>query len=127
MGVAFIATSVYCHGMTNHAALVPDVLIPRVAQRFKVLGDPTRLLILRLLVTHGELSVGQIVDGVGMSQANVSKHLRLLLDAGIVGRQAEGTSAFYRVIDPSVERVCAAVCERIESQVHEEARALRRR
>jgi len=113
--------------MTNHAALVPDVLIPRVAQRLKVLGDPTRLLILRLLVTHGELSVGQIVDGVGMSQANVSKHLRLLLDAGIVGRQAEGTSAFYRVIDPSVERVCAAVCERIESQVHEEARALRRR
>lgn len=110
-----------------HAAPIPDALIPRVAQRFKVLGDPTRLLILRLLVTHGELNVGQIVEALGMSQANVSKHLRQLLDAGLVSRQAEGTSAYYRVTDPSVERLCAMVCDRIETQVRDEAKALRRR
>jgi DNA-binding transcriptional ArsR family regulator len=112
---------------TRHAALVPDALIPRVAQRFKVLGDPTRLMILRVLTTHGELNVGQIVEALGSSQANVSKHLRLLLEAGLVSRQTAGTSAYYRVIDPSVERICALVCERIETQVEDEAKALRRR
>ena len=112
---------------SSHAALVPDALIPRVAQRFKVLGDPTRLMILRLLTTHGELNVGQIVEALGMSQANVSKHLRQLLDAGLLSRQAEGTSAYYRVVDPSVERICAMVCERIETQIQDEARTLRRR
>lgn len=111
----------------RHAALVPDALLPRVAQRFKVLGDTNRLLILRLLVDRGALSVGEIVEALGMSQANVSKHLRLMLDAGLLSRRAEGTSAFYAVVDPSVERVCALVCERIETQVQQDARSLRRR
>lgn len=110
----------------RHAALVPDALLPRVAQRFKVLGDANRLQILRLLVDRGAMSVGDIVDTLGMSQANVSKHLRLMLDAGLLSRRAEGTSAYYEVVDPSVERVCALVCERLESQIRQEARALRR-
>jgi DNA-binding transcriptional ArsR family regulator len=110
----------------RHAALVPDALLPLVAQRFKVLGDTNRLLILRLLVDRGPMNVGDIVAALGMSQANVSKHLRLMLDAGLVSRRAEGTSAYYGVVDPSVEQVCALVCDRIETQVEAQARALRR-
>ena len=55
-----------------HHELVPDALLDHVAQRFRVLGDSTRLSILRLLVDRGELSVGAIVDELVMSQANAS-------------------------------------------------------
>jgi DNA-binding transcriptional ArsR family regulator len=107
-----------------HSALVPDLLLDRVAQRFRVLGDASRLSILRLLLERGELTVGAIVDALDMSQANASKHLRQLLDAGILARRAEGTSAYYSVVDSSVEDLCAIVCARIESQVKAEAAAL---
>lgn len=109
---------------TQPHALIPDALLDRVAQRFRVLGDPSRLAILRLLTSRGEMTVGAIVDELGMSQANASKHLRQLLDAGVVARRAEGTSAHYSVVDQSVERLCAIVCERIESQVRREADSL---
>lgn len=107
-----------------HPTLVPDALLERVAQRFRVLGDGTRLSILRLLVARGELAVGAIVEELDMSQANASKHLRHLLDAGIVTRRAEGTSAYYSVVDGSVAQLCAIVCDRIEDQVQREAAAL---
>jgi DNA-binding transcriptional ArsR family regulator len=115
--------------MTNdsHAALVPDALLDRVAQRFRVLGDANRLAILRLLVERGEVTVGALVETLGMSQANVSKHLRALLDAGIVARRAAGTSAYYSVVDGSVEHLCAMVCDRIEQQVRADVEALPRR
>ena len=104
--------------------LISDALLDKVAQRFRVMGDATRLAILRLLSARGELSVGEVVDELGMSQANASKHLRLLLDAGIVSRRAEGTSGYYAVVDTSVERLCAIVCDRIEEQVETEHQAL---
>lgn len=112
--------------MATHHTLVPDALLDRVAQRFRVLGDASRLAILRLLVSRNELSVGEIVDALEMSQANVSKHLRLLLDAGVVSRRREGTSAFYAVVDGSVEQLCSLVCDRIEEQVQSEADSLGR-
>jgi len=101
-------------------------MLERVAQRFRVLGDATRLSILRLLVSRGELSVGQIVDDLGMSQANVSKHLRLLLDAGVLARRRDGTSAYYSVVDATIEQLCALVCDRIEEQAGLEAQAMQR-
>lgn len=97
-----------------------------MAQRFRVLGDASRLTILRLLVDRGELPVGTIVDEVGMSQANVSKHLRHLLDAGIVARRADGTSAYYSVVDGSVEQLCSIVCDRIETQFQADVAAFTR-
>ena len=108
----------------NDHLLISDALLERVAQRFRVMGDGSRLAILRLLSARGELSVGEVVDQLGMSQANASKHLRLLLDAGIVSRRAEGTSGYYAVVDVSVERLCAIVCDRIEEQVEREHQAL---
>jgi DNA-binding transcriptional ArsR family regulator len=104
--------------------LISDALLERVAQRFRVMGDASRLAILRLLTARGELSVGEVVDELGMSQANASKHLRLLLDAGIVSRRAEATSGYYAVVDSSIERLCAIVCDRIEEQVQLDHQAL---
>lgn len=97
-------------------------LLESVAERFRVLGDATRLSILQLLLEHGELKVGEMTALLSSSQANVSKHLRTLNAAGIVDRRAEGTAAYYRITDPSITQLCDIVCDRLRGQVAEEAR-----
>jgi ubiquinone/menaquinone biosynthesis C-methylase UbiE len=62
----------------------------------KAAGDPSRLRILAIL-DHHELTVGELVQILGQSQPRVSRHLRVLVDAGVLTRKAEGTSAFYRL------------------------------
>ncbi len=62
----------------------------------KAAGDPSRLRILAILDNH-ELTVGELVQVLGQSQPRVSRHLKILVDAGILTRKAEGTSAFYRL------------------------------
>ncbi|GMV85701.1 MAG: hypothetical protein AMXMBFR80_15560 [Dehalococcoidia bacterium] len=106
------------------AEMVPAHLLEHVAERFRILGDSTRLAILRTLLAEGELNVGQLVERLGMSQANISKHLRTLADAGLVARRAEGTAAYYRVADPSLTQLCDLVCDRLRQQAEEEARAI---
>jgi DNA-binding transcriptional ArsR family regulator len=101
---------------------LPPELLEHVAERFRVLGDATRLGIVRILLDDGEQNVGEIVDRLGTSQANVSKHLRVLHDAKIVTRRAEGTAAYYSVIDPSLMPLCAIVCDRLREQVADDAR-----
>lgn len=99
-------------------------LIEHVAERFRVLGDANRLRILQALVGRGEMNVGELVGLLEMSQANVSKHLRVLHEAGVVTRRAEGTAAYYAVSDPTVSRLCDLVCDRILEQKHQEAEIL---
>lgn len=101
---------------------LPPELLEHVAERFRVLGEATRLGIIRTLLDEGEMNVGQLVGELGASQANVSKHLRILHDARIVTRRAEGTAAYYSVTDPSLMPVCAIVCERLRDQVASDAR-----
>ena len=106
------------------ADLVPIALIEHVAERFRVLGDATRLSILNLLRHRGELNVGEICEALeGSTQANISKHLRTLSLAGIVTRRPEGTAAYYRITDPSIIKLCDAVCSRLKAQAREDARA----
>jgi DNA-binding transcriptional ArsR family regulator len=103
--------------------LVPEFLIEHVAERFRVLGDATRLSILRCLREQVELNVGEICEILeGQSQANISKHLRTLHDAGIVARRREGTAAYYRIADPSITKLCDVVCSRLMIQAKEDAR-----
>lgn len=99
-------------------------LLEAAADRFRVLGDPTRLEILNTLLEHEELNVGEIVEALGSSQANVSKHLRILFDAGIVARRQAGTAAYYSIIDPTITSLCDIVCERIRAQAQSDAEAL---
>lgn len=104
--------------------LVPEGMLEHVAQRFRVLGDSTRLSILRALMANGEMNVGELVDQLHMSQANVSKHLRILHEARVVARRREGTSAYYSVIDPSIVDLCDLVCERMRQDLRAQARLL---
>jgi DNA-binding transcriptional ArsR family regulator len=105
---------------------LPPHLLEHIAQRFRVLADPTRLRILQLLMDEGESNVGQLVERLALSQANVSKHLRHLLDAGMVIRRAEGTAAYYSVQDPTVVKLCDLVCDRLREQKLEDARTFAR-
>jgi ArsR family transcriptional regulator len=72
--------------------------IDRVATVVKAVGEPTRLRILSLL-SRGELTVSEIVQVLGQSQPRVSRHLKLLSEAGVVERLPEGAWVFYRLAD----------------------------
>lgn len=80
-----------------------------VAGRFKVLAEPVRLQILQYL-ENGESSVTAITQAVESTQPNVSKHLKLLQDEGLVARRQEGNTVYYRIADESVFELCELVC-----------------
>ena len=92
-----------------------DRALELIANRFRLLSDPTRLKILHNLGER-ELTVTQIVDQTGSSQGNISKHLGALLDAGVVSRRKEGLNAFYRVGDSSIFDLCEVVCSRLKDE-----------
>ena len=94
------------------AATIPDEFLDLMAEKFRMLADPTRLAILRTLM-GGVKNVTQVVEETGRNQANVSKHLKMLAEAGLVGRRKEGLQVFYKLDDPLVERLCRLVCETI--------------
>ena len=103
---------------------LPDQVLDRVADYFKVLSEPTRLRLLHLLHEQ-ELSVGDLVEATGTSQANVSKHLKVMLNAALVTRHPRGTSAYYAVADETVFQLCNSVCERIADRIESEAEQFR--
>lgn len=69
----------------------------------KAAGEPTRLRILALLADH-ELTVTELTQILGQSQPRVSRHLKLLVEAGLIRRFSEGTWAFYRAADEGLTR-----------------------
>ena len=94
-----------------------------VAARFKVLAEPTRLEILQLL-QGGELNVSEITEAVNSTQPNVSKHLRILQDAGLVSRRQEANAVFYAIADESVFALCEVVCGSLREKFAERMAAL---
>jgi DNA-binding transcriptional ArsR family regulator len=106
--------------MTNPARAIPHPvpaeLAELIAQRLRVIGDPMRIRLLDRL-REGEASVASLTDALGASQQNVSKHLQVLHQAGVVGRRKEGTSALYRIVDASVFELCELVCGGLQKQL----------
>lgn len=100
--------------MTRH--LSPE-LLDLIANRFKILAEPARLELLNAL-KGGELTVTELVDRTGMGQANVSKHLQLLLANGFVQRRKEGLFAYYELADKDVLKLCDIMCTRLETETH---------
>ena len=91
-------------------AVVPDSFLEDVARRFALLADPTRLKIVSVLHEGGESTVGEIAAAAGTSAANASQHLQRLAGGGIVGRRRDGQAVWYRIVDDTIERLCAIVC-----------------
>jgi ArsR family transcriptional regulator len=101
-----------------------EALCDLVAERFRALGEPTRIRILDAL-RQRERSVTDLVAATGASQANVSKHLALLLRLGFVSRRKEGNHTYYRVGDPDVFRLCELVCGGARARVQRQQKILR--
>jgi DNA-binding transcriptional ArsR family regulator len=102
---------------------LPEPVVDLVARRFRALGEPLRIRLNERLM-EGEASVQQLVVATGANQQNVSKHLGVLLHAGVVGRRKEGTFAYYRIVDDVVQSLCEQVCESLERQHAELGAAL---
>jgi DNA-binding transcriptional ArsR family regulator len=96
---------------------LPDDLVELIARRFRVLGEPMRIKLLDTLRAMGEASVNELTDALGASQQNVSKHLTVLADVGIIGRRKQGTHVYYRITDESVFALCDQVCGAVEQQL----------
>ncbi|MBK6725351.1 MAG: winged helix-turn-helix transcriptional regulator [Acidobacteria bacterium] len=94
-----------------------------IAGRFRLLAEPTRLRILHTLGDK-EMSVSKLVSATGANQANVSKHLGVLLEGGIVTRRKDGLTANYRVTDETIFDLCDLVCTRLKDQLEKRKRAL---
>lgn len=88
---------------------LPDEALAQVAAYFQALSEPTRLQILNLL-RQREHSVGDLAQRCGFSAANISRHLSLLTQHGLVQRTSRGNSAIYSIADPSVYALCDLVC-----------------
>lgn len=89
-----------------------DTALEEVARYFAALAVPMRLKILNAL-RDGERNVGDLAAITGCTQANVSKHLSVLAAAGLVAKSPRGTSAYYRIADARVYRLCDLVCGQI--------------
>lgn len=89
-----------------------------IAHRFRVIGDPTRIRLLDAL-RRREHSVGELALLLDTSQQNASKHLGVLMQAGMLSRRKEGTSTRYRISDETVFALCEQVCGALQSQLDE--------
>ncbi|HEY4896096.1 MAG TPA: metalloregulator ArsR/SmtB family transcription factor [Solirubrobacteraceae bacterium] len=97
---------------------IPLDLAEVIAARLRIIGDPTRIRILDLL-RDDELSVTQITEQLETSQQNASKHLGMLLQAGIVARRKDGNSSIYSIVDRGVYELCEQVCGGLQLQLTE--------
>ena len=107
--------------MINDSARASLETFESVANLFAVLADPTRLSILHLLEQQPAY-VLEIVEGLGLKQSNVSKHLSVMYDAGLVKRERNGNQIRYSIGDELVFKLCNLVCQKL----HREARSKER-
>ena len=94
---------------------LPEPLADAVASRFRVLGEPMRIRILDRL-RDGEATVSELAEALGTSQQNVSKHVGVLVTAGLVAREKDGNSVRCTIADPSVFDLCEQVCGGLRRQ-----------
>lgn len=104
------------------AEKMPPEFMAHAAELFHLMGDATRLAILQTLMS-GPKPVNTIVDLTGKGQANVSKHLGNLAQAGLVARTKQGTQVIYEIADPFVYKLCDLVCAAVRVRLTKEVKA----
>ena len=100
---------------------LPPEALQQVAAYFQTLSEPTRLQILNYL-REGERSVGELAKLCGYTAANVSRHLAMLAQHGMVERESRGTSVYYRIADEKIYALCDLVCGNIARRYEQTAR-----
>ncbi len=71
--------------------------MPGLLRTFSALSDSTRFLIVEQLMDVGELPAGELIEGKGMSGAAISRHLKVLREAGLVQQRVQGTQRMYSI------------------------------
>jgi DNA-binding transcriptional ArsR family regulator len=102
---------------------VSDEALELIASWFRVLSEPSRLRILRAL-EEGEKNITELVTTTQLTQANVSRHVQSLVDAGMVGRRREGLTAVCFIADPSISELCDTVCGNLQKRLEAQAKRL---
>ncbi|MBP1598652.1 MAG: transcriptional regulator, ArsR family [Acidobacteria bacterium] len=78
------------------------------AEICKALGNPTRMAIVDRLGV-GEIAAADLIAGLGISKANLSKHMTILVHGGIVESRRDGRQILYRLIDSEIRKACAVM------------------
>lgn len=95
--------------MNNTTPLFLKEGASKAASLLRAVGNENRLLVLCLLIDHGELSVGKILEHVGLSQSALSQHLAKMREEGLVTSRRESQTIYYRIDDPNVEKLVATL------------------
>ncbi|MGB6241699.1 MAG: metalloregulator ArsR/SmtB family transcription factor [Castellaniella sp.] len=81
----------------------------QAAALLRAVGNPQRLLVLCLLISEGEMSVGALNDKVPLSPSALSQHLARMREKGLVAYRREAQTLYYRIEDPSVAKLVATL------------------
>lgn len=103
---------------------LPPSALTQVADYFKVLSELSRLQVLCSL-RSGSKNVTEIMEETGLGQANVSKHLKILAQAGIVSRTPQGVSVYYEIAEPLIFELCELVSDRLSTRLEEQSQQLK--
>jgi ArsR family transcriptional regulator len=101
------------HGLTGQG-------LELIAGRFRVLGEPNRIKLI-LALQEGEKNVTELVELTGATQGNVSKHLGILSETGMVSRRKEGLKVFYFISDPQIIELCELMCSKLQKEFSEKS------
>jgi len=83
--------------------------VARAAALLRTVGNERRLLVLCLLASNGEMTVGDMLGQVDLSQSALSQHLAKMREEGVVSYRREAQTLYYRIADPNVERLLATL------------------
>ena len=93
----------------NLALITNEEDIFHASHSLKAMAHPLRLKILCILGGSGEVSVQDIVEQVGTSQSNISQHLSILREKGILASRKDANKVYYRVADPKFLQLIGAM------------------
>jgi len=102
---------------------VSDEALELIASWFRTLAEPSRLKILRALES-GEKNISDLVNATGLTQANVSRHVQTLAEAGMVGRRKEGLTVICFIADPTISKLCETVCSNLMQRLAKQVKKL---
>ena len=94
---------------------LPEALVELIAQRFRIIGEPMRIRLLDAL-RDGPMTINELTEALGATQQNVSKHVGVLAQAGIVGREKDGNRVRCFIADDSIFELCELVCGGLRRQ-----------
>lgn len=103
---------------------MPDLFV-RHAEICKTLSNPRRLEIINALRDCKELTASQLLELIDISKANLSQHMAVLVQKGVVKSRREGINVFYQLADERITKACDIMREVLISNLEAEAKALK--